>query len=183
MTLQILSMVTKIEKLILLDADVISHFISGGHFALLPSIFKNRKVLLDVVATELRASRKFKTYIDNVINTGFIREINFQAKRQVMMEYAKLIKTFGKGESACMAYCKFNKDILASSNLKDITSYCDENEITYLTTMDFLAEALKEKQLTEHECNDFIRNVKAVGSKLPVNTIAEYLKNFKVRSI
>jgi hypothetical protein len=99
------------------------------------------------------------------------------------VEYARLIKTFGKGESACMAYCKFNKDILASSNLKDISIYCEENEITYLTTMDFLAEALNEKQLTEHECNDFIRNVKAVGSKLPVNTIAEYLKKFKVRSI
>ncbi len=176
-------MATKIDSLILLDADVISHFISGGQFALLPSTFKNKKVMLDVVATELRATRKFKTYIDNVIGTGFIKEINFQVNRQVMIEYAKLIKTFGKGESACMAYCKFNKDIFASSNLKDITSYCEANAITYLTTMDFLAEALKEKQLTEQECNDFIRDVKAIGSKLPVNAIAEYLKNFKVRSI
>ena len=176
-------MATKIDSLILLDADVISHFISGGQFALLPSIFKNKKVMLDVVATELRATRKFKTYIDNVIGTGFIKEINFQVNRQVMIEYAKLIKTFGKGESACMAYCKFNKDIFASSNLKDITSYCEANAITYLTTMNFLAEALKEKQLTEQECNDFIRDVKAIGSKLPVNAIAEYLKNFKVRSI
>lgn len=167
----------------MLNTDVISHFISGGQFALLPAIFKNKKVLLDIVATELRASRKFKTYIENVIRTGFIKEINFQGNRQVIMEFAKLIKTFGKGESACMAFCKFNKDILASSNMKDITIYCDENEITYLTTMDFLAEALNEKQLTEQECNDFIRNVKAVGSKLPVNTIAEYLKNFKVRSV
>ena len=176
-------MATKTEKLILLDADVISHFISGGQFGLLPTIFKNRKVLLDVVANELRASRKFKTFIDNVIGTGFIREINFQGNKQVIMEYARLIKTFGNGESACMAYCRFNKDILASSNLKDITIYCEENEITYLTTMDFLAQALNENQLTEQECNDFIRNVKAVGSKLPVHTIAEYLKNFKVRSI
>jgi hypothetical protein len=176
-------MATKTEKLILLDADVISHFISGGQFALLPAIFKNKKVLLDFVATELRASRKFRTYIDNVIGTGFIKEINFQGNKQVIMEYAKLIRTFGKGESACMAYCKFNKDILASSNLKDITIYCDENEITYITTMDFLAEALNKKQLTEQECNDFIRNVKAVGSKLPVDTISEYLKKFKVRSV
>ena len=118
-----------------------------------------------------------------MIRSGFIKEINFQGNKQVIMEYARLIKTFGKGESACMAYCKFNKDILASSNLKDISIYCEENEITYLTTMDFLAEALNKKQLTEQECNDFIRNVKAVGSKLPVNSIADYLKNFKVRSI
>jgi hypothetical protein len=176
-------MATKTDKLILLDADVISHFISGGQFSLLPSIFKNKKVILDIVANELRASKKFKTYIENTIATGFIREINFQEDKQITMEYARLIKSFGKGESACMAYCKFNKDILASSNLKDILKYCEENRITYLTTMDILAEALNAKQLTEQECNDFIKNVKAVGSKLPVDTIAEYLKNFKVRSI
>jgi hypothetical protein len=175
-------MATKTEKLILLDADVISHFISGGQFALLPSIFKNKKVLLDIVAIELRASKKFKTYINNVIGTGFIKEINFQGNKQIGVEYAKLIKTFGKGESACMAYCKFNKDILASSNLKDITTYCEDNEITYLTTMDFLAEALKANQLTEKECNDFIKNVKSNGSKLPVDSIADYLKAYKVHT-
>ena len=176
-------MATKTEKLILLDADVISHFISGGQFALLPSIFKNKKVLLDIVATELSASKKFKTYIDNVIGTGFIKEINFQGNKQAGMEYAKLIKTFGKGESACMAYCKFNKDILASSNLKDIAKYCEDNSIPFLTTMDLLAEALKANQLTEQECNDFIRNVKSAGSKLPVDNIADYLRNYKVRIV
>ena len=82
-----------------------------------------------------------------------------------------------------MAYCRFNKDILASSNLKDITKYCEDNGLVYLTTMDFLAEALRAKQLTEQECNDFIKNVKAVGSKLPVNRIDEYIKNYKVRSL
>lgn len=153
-------MVTKTEKLILLDADVISHFISGGQFALLPSIFKNKKVLLDVVADELRASKKFRDCVDNVIRSGFIKEINFQEIREVVIEYAKLIKTFGKGESACMAYCKFNKDILASSNLKDIVKYCEDNEINYITTMDFIAEALIANQLTEKECNIFIRKVK-----------------------
>jgi hypothetical protein len=101
----------------------------------------------------------------------------------VTIEYARLIKFFGKGESACMAYCRFNKEILASSNLKDITKYCEENGIVYLTTMDFLAEALRTKQLTEQECNDFIKNVKAAGSKLPVNSIDEYIKKYKVRSV
>jgi hypothetical protein len=91
--------------------------------------------------------------------------------------------TFGKGESACMAYCKFNKGILASSNLKDIAKYCEDNGITYLTTMVFLTEALKANQMTEKECNGFIRNVKTAGSKLPVDTIAEYLKGYKIRTV
>jgi len=176
-------MAKKIEKLILLDTDVISHFISGGQFAILPSLFPYKKVLLDVVASELRASYKFKNYINNVINSGFIKEISFQGDKQITMEYAKLIKSFGKGESACMAYCRFNKDILASSNLKDITTYCETNGIAYLTTMDFLVEALNSKQLTEKDCDLFITKVKAVGSKLPVNSISEYLSKFKIRKV
>lgn len=94
MILQTQSMATKTEKLILLDADVISHFISGGQFALLPSIFKNKKVLLDIVANELKASKKFKTYIANTIATGFIKEINFQGNKQITMEYAKFNQDF-----------------------------------------------------------------------------------------
>lgn len=183
MTLQTRNVATKIEKRILVDADVISHFISGGQFGLLPHIFHYKKVLLDIVANELRASRKFKTYIDNVTRTGFIEEIHFQGKKEVLIEYAKLIRTFGKGESACMAYCKFNKDFLASSNLRDISKYCEENEISYLTTMDLLVEALKTKQLTEQECDEFIIKVKVAGSKLPVNCVAAYMLNFKIRTI
>jgi hypothetical protein len=49
--------------------------------------------------------------------------------------------------------------------------------------MDFLAEALRANQLKEKECNDFIRIVRNNGSKLPVNTITEYLRNFTVRVI
>jgi hypothetical protein len=80
-----------------------------------------------------------------------------------------------------MAYCKYNKDILASSNLKDIAKYCEDNQITYVTTMDFLVEAKKKKQLTKKDCNDFIAKVKNAGGKLPVNKIDEFEKKFKVR--
>jgi hypothetical protein len=138
-------MSTKANKLILLDADVVSHFISGSQFGLLPQIFSNKKVILDIVATELRAAKKFRTVIDNAVSMGFIKEISFQKDKQIVFEYAQLIKRFGKGESACMAYCRFNKDILASSNLKDISKYCEDNGINFLTTMDFLAEALNAK--------------------------------------
>jgi predicted nucleic acid-binding protein len=70
-------MTKKIEKKILLDADVISHFITGGQFGLLPSIFQEKKVILDIVVNELRAAKKFKTYIDNAISFSFLTEINF----------------------------------------------------------------------------------------------------------
>lgn len=171
------------ERLILLDADVISHFIKGGLFGILPCIFRYNKVILNIVADELRQNRKLKQYIDNVIKSRIFCEIEFPSDKELVLEYARLIKTFGKGESACMAYCKFRKHILASSNLKDILKYCEENRIVYLTTMDFLAEAFRTKQISENDCNEFIQKVKASGSKLPVDTIAEYLTRYKVRSV
>jgi hypothetical protein len=44
--LQIRSMATKTEKLILLDTDAISHFIRGGQFAILPSILTTKRCCL-----------------------------------------------------------------------------------------------------------------------------------------
>ena len=74
-----------------------------------------------------------------------------------------------------MAYCLYHKDVIGSSNLKDITNYCQENGITYLTTMDFLAEAYRTGKMDEAACDFFIYNVKLKGSKLPCDTISEFL--------
>jgi len=75
-----------------------------------------------------------------------------------------------------MAYCKFHKEVFASSNLADIKSYCQANGIQYITTMDLLSEAFKKGMLTEEECDNFITMVKSKGSKLPVNPIREFLR-------
>ena len=73
-----------------------------------------------------------------------------------------------------MAFLRFNDHVLASSNLKDIKKYCEANDITFLTTMDLLCEALRTSILTEEECNLFIEKVLTKGSKLPCRIISEY---------
>jgi len=75
-----------------------------------------------------------------------------------------------------MAVAKYKKNIIASSNLKDIKIYCEKNEISYLTTMDILMDAIEKSILTENECDQIIQKVKAKKSKLPVNSISEYRK-------
>ena len=82
----------------------------------------------------------------------------------------------GKGESACMVYCKEHNDILGSSNIKDIHLYCKDNGITYLTTLDFLYYAYTNKVMTQEECNQFMSDVKNRGSKLPesITDIVKY---------
>ncbi len=71
----------------------------------------------------------------------------------------------------------FIKDVIASSNLKDITSYCKEHAITYLTAMDFIYESFTTGKLNEPQCDDFISEVIRNGSKLPLPNMQSYLRS------
>jgi len=164
------------NKKIILDADVIIHFVKGGLIGVLPNILPNKMYVPDIVYQE-SLSRQYQTPIDNLFNFKFVHELEIKTDLKVFAEYNRLKKLFGKGESACMAYCRYNNDVIGSSNLKDITRYCDEHGIVFLTTMDFLVAAFEAGKLSEAECDEFIYNVKLKKSKLPCNTIAEYLAN------
>ena len=99
-------------------------------------------IILDVVYDEVTVNKATKTQIDNTLKflSARIANVTFAPKGESRLEYARLRSTLllGKGESACMVYCRDNQDVLGSSNLKDIKEYCSQNQITYLTTLDFL---------------------------------------------
>lgn len=162
---------------IVLDADVIIHFIKAGQFSLLLDIFPEYEYLiLDVVYAEVTKHRPTKIQIDNTLNffSTRISSVIFAPKGASMMEYAKLLRRLGKGESACMIYCRDNHDVLGSSNLRDIKDYCAANGITYLTTLDFLYYAFLRKKMTKEECDAFIDAVISNDSKLPRIDISKY---------
>lgn|SRR5690554_2408172 len=161
------------NKKIIVDADVIIHFSKGGQLFLLPGIYPNRICIVKDVFLEVFKG-SLRTELERMVQMKLIEELNFSGDFEVIKEYARLKRMFGAGESACMAYCKFHRDVLASSNLKDIKDYCMENEITYLTTMDFLNAAFERKLLNEAACNSFISDVLSKGSKLPFKTLADF---------
>ena len=96
-----------------------------------------------------------------------------------MKEYARLISkdglALGRGESACMVYCLYHNDVLGSSNTKDVTSYCDEKGITYLTTCDFLYFAIQRGLMTRAEADAFIAEVRRLGSFPPIVDFDTYV--------
>jgi hypothetical protein len=94
-----------------------------------------------------------------------------------------LKKTKGKGESACMAICRYQKKILASSNLTDTKTYCQTHQIRYLTTMDILAIGYKKGKLTLADADQCISHIISKGSKLPCSTLQEYLKKFDAKKL
>lgn len=167
----------KSKRNILIDADVVSHFFTGGQIMLLPNIFPYSVKILDKVYAELSRFPNKKTEVDNLINFRLFEIMPFpEDDNDVRKEYLHIKKLMfkGDGEAACLAVVRKSNDILASSNLKDIAPYCDRHNIDYLTTMDFLCQAINSGKLTVQECDEFITRVKASGSILPVSRISDY---------
>jgi hypothetical protein len=159
-----------------LDADVIIHFMEAEYFSLLFDIFPEYEYLiLDVVYNEISKNIKTKDFIDNYLYFfSKLKKEAFVPHGESMREFFLLQRTLGKGESACMIYCRDNQGILGSSNLRDIKEYCSENNITYLTTLDFLYYAYCRKKMTAKECTEFMQAVNNAGSKLPIIAIDQY---------
>ncbi len=169
---------SKKGKIILLDADVIIHFMKAQKHFLLPKIFPDNPLcVLDIVVRELTKKKSEKIQVGNLFLFKLVNEITFPLtdfSNPIFKEFVQLRKVRGEGESASMAYARFTENILASSNLKDIKSYCEVHKIPYLTTMDFLCEALKKGVMSEADCNDFLFIVHYEGSKLPVVEMKKY---------
>ena len=139
------------KRKIVLDADVIINFSRASILSRLTDILKNYDfIVLDKVYNEVLGDTK-RELNHNVQLLKKIAIVPFPANRDMIREYAKLVKTFGKGESACMAYCKFTDDVVGSSNFKDVSDYCKNNNITYLGTVDFLYYAVKNGIMAEEE--------------------------------
>ena len=152
---------------IVLDADVIFHFYKGECLTLLPNILPAYQyIVLSHVYQEIKGD--LKNQLSNQINLlKNIQLVEFAPKGDMLREYSLLLRERGKGESACMVYCKYNHDVLGSSNLKDITDYCQANDIVYLTTIDFLYFAIKRNLMSIDEAHAFVRQVQANDSHLP----------------
>lgn len=161
---------------IILDADVLLHFAKAGRLNMLPEILPEYEhVVLSTVYDEIGS---IQNQLDNQI--FFLKNISketFNPTGEMMIEYARLLRSFGKGESACMAYCRYTHNVIGSSNLKDIKEYCEKQKITYLTTIDFLYYAMKRGKMSAEECEQFVKDVVAKGSKLPMVDFGKYLPN------
>ena len=121
----------------------------------------------------------------SVLQQLYKEEYSFPSKDEdILKEYALLSKTKGKGESACMAVCRYQNNILASSNLRDIKPYCEQYGIAYLTTMDILAIAHKKGLMSLKECDESIKAILSKQSKLPYDNLTEFLtKDFKMEKV
>jgi len=174
------------NNLILLDSDVFIHFHVGGQLSKLIEVYPGRICIPDKVKNELQRFPSLKVPVDEFISKYKIPVIPFPTDIETIKEYAFLTtkKLKGQGESACLALARFHGYCIASSNLLDVQSYCNSYSIRYVTTMDILIAANKPGIISVDECNAFITAVKNAGSKLPVNTLQDFIQmKYPVREI
>lgn len=150
-------------KIVLLDCDIISHFITNNCLNDLPTILSPHKcVVLDYVYNEATKQIFRKVIIDNLITSGNINLMSFPNSDMAIKKEFALIKSknylIGDGERACMAVAKHSKNIVASSNFRDVAPYCNSNGILYLGTLDILSIAVNIGIYDEVRCDSFIQN-------------------------
>jgi hypothetical protein len=168
------------EPKILVDADVVIHFIKAGYQMKLTAIFPERLIMLDKVTQELVKRRSEALGIENFLAWCKIPVEPMPGDIDILREYAALKKLRGYGESACMAIARFRKEYIASSNLKDIKNYCEQYDIVYYSTLDVLEVAISVGVMSEAECDKFITEVKQKASKLPCDSMTQY-RNLKTK--
>lgn len=168
------------KRTILIDADVVSHFISAGEEEILHLIFPDCQIrMLDKVHRELQNWKRIAMMqkLSHLLSKKRIQLMAFpEENEEIKREYFSIKKNLfkGDGESACLAVARYQKNILASSNLKDTKHYCELHHIDYLTTMDFLCQAVAAGLFDEARCDAFITAVLSAGSRLPVTKFAGY---------
>lgn len=171
------------KKIVLLDSDVISHFIAAGKIDDLNKILSPHILMIVRQVYEESSYHPFfedrKMELDEWINRYHIRIIEFPYDNEnIKLEFYRIKKEnprFGKGERACMAIAKYEKQVIASSNFKDVAEYCEINGIEYIGLMDIMLIALRKHIYTVEMCNKFIHDVTVINdARLPVDDISRY---------
>lgn len=169
-------------KVILVDSDVISHFIATGHiYDLNQILYPHHLLIVEQVykeATYHPWDDTRKEEVDEWLLKSKAEKINFPSQSMIVEEYYRLKhenKRFGNGECACMAMAKYGKETIASSNFRDVAEYCDANGIEYIGVLDILQIALNKGFWDVEKCNQFIHDALIINqARFPVDNIEDY---------
>ena len=88
----------KNEPNILLDSDVVRHFLNGNRLHQLSAIFPKRFVMLDKVKNELCRSKSLVTPVTNFLSMFKIPIVTFPKGGEIIKEYAMLTKNLEKAK-------------------------------------------------------------------------------------
>lgn len=167
------------------DSDCISAFLWVNEQNLLNLLYPGRVVIPKPAYDELSypTTPHLKQRIDYLINNGQVSLEAINVDSETYTLYQKLTtspdeghKVIGPGEAASIALAKTCNGIVASNNLKDISSYISEFGLRHITTGDILIEALNKGFITEKEGNDIWASMLAKRRKIGASSFSEYIR-------
>lgn len=173
------------------DTDCISAFLWVNNESILAKLFPGRIIIPKEVYDELSSPavnriKGLKNQIDYMIKNGQATIVSIEVNTKEYMLYRKLTafpdegkKIIGKGEAAAISLAKERNGIIASNNLKDISSYVAEFGLKHYTTGDIMMMALKEGYINENQGNIIWANMISKRRKLGYLTFSDYIKNHK----
>ncbi len=170
------------ENKIVLDTDVISSFAWVDRFDIVIKLYSPDIIILDVVKEELIKVRHLFDIVNKYIESEDIQFIKIDPYSEEGIEYARLLKdlwSIGKGEAACMAYCRYHNCILGSSNFSDILDYCEKFNIRINTTVEIMIEAYKNELIDFRIGSRIWKKMIEKRRKLPYKTFQEAIDEFR----
>lgn len=166
------------------DTDCLSAFLWVRNESLLSKLYPGRIVVPRPVYVEFcrPGVPHLKARIDLMVKKGeaIIQDIvsgteEFNTYYQLTEFPAAGHKVIGKGEAASIALAKEKDGILASNNLKDVSTYINEFGLKHITTGDILVEAYCKGFITEDEGNTIWVAMLAKRRKLGAQSFSEFL--------
>lgn len=164
----------------------------SGFICILPKLFPGRIVIPKEVYDEIshlggNRVKGLKAQIDLMIQSNDITIETIMVGTDTYDLYQKLTispdlghKIIGRGEVACISLAKEKHGILASNNLKDISDYVEEYQLTHMTTGDIMKMALDAGYITEEQGNTIWSNMIARRRKLGFASFSDYLQEYRV---
>lgn len=172
------------ENKIVLDTDVISSFVWVERFDIIVDLYSPEIIILNVVKEELAKVSHIFNRVNKYIESGDVQMVKIDPYSDVGLEYFHLLDdlwSVGKGEAACMAYCRYHNCILGSNNFTDILNYSHEFGIRIKTTVDIMIEAYENKLIDFRVGSRIWERMINKRRKLPYKTFLEALDDFRSR--
>lgn len=171
---------------LIFDNDCLSAFLWVKNENLLIKLYPGQVVIPKQVYNELShpGVSHLKARVDSLLADKQVSVVDIFVGTEAYDLYYKLTVEpdtghliIGKGEASCIALAKYNDGIVASNNLKDITSYIKEFGLKYMTTGDILTEAYNYGYITEAEGNKLWSAMLSKNRKSGKQTFTDYLKS------
>jgi len=176
--------VNQLTDSLFFDTDCLSAFLWVDRENLLTDLYPGQVVIPEQVYGELSLPGvfRFSIRVDTLFSQKRVAIVNIETGTEAFDLYYTLSafpskghSIIGKGEAACIALAKTTGGIIASNNLRDVSSYVKEFDLRHVTTGDILVEACDRQYITEDEGNAIWASMLSKRRKLGAETFSEYL--------